>query len=70
MNVSYWKNNATGNYHVTLHAVSQTIVLTPGFFRKVIQMQGNVSVGCRELSFQVLEQLGFVVPSEISRKIV
>lgn len=68
--VSYWKNDATGNYHVTLHAVSQTIILTPGFFKKVMKMQGNVVVGCREVNFDVLQELGFVIPSEISRKIV
>lgn len=68
--VSYFKNNATGNYHVTLHSVSQTIILTPGFFRKVMKMKGNVLVGCKDLSFEVLCELGFVVSSEISKKIV
>ena len=70
VNVSYWKNEATGNYHVTLHAISQTIVLTPGFFRKVFRMQDNVVVGCREVNFEVLHELGFIVPTEINKKIV
>lgn len=67
--ISYLRNEVTMNYHVTLHVISQTIVLTPGFFKKVIGMQGNVVAGCRDVNSEILIELGFVFPSRMSRKI-
>lgn len=67
--ITYFKHES-GNYYVTLHVISQTIVLTPGFFRKVIHMQGNVLLGCQDVSLETIVNLGFVVPSFWTRKTV
>lgn len=67
--ISYFKHE-TGNYYVTLRTVSQTIVLLPGFFVRVMQLQHNVSVGCCDVDVHTLEELGFVVSDHLLLKTV
>lgn len=67
--ISYYKHES-GNYYVTFHSISQTIVLLPGFARRVLQMQGNVVIGCKDVPIETIIELGFVVPSFWTRKTV
>jgi hypothetical protein len=69
MRISYFKDHS-GNYLVTLVGYSQTIVVMTGYFRKVMEMKGNVVVGCCDVDLVVLNKLGFVVPGILVRKIV
>lgn len=59
MQISYYLH-ASGNYHVTLQAVRQTISLCPGYFRKMISIQGNVQVGCCEIDMELACEVGFI----------
>ncbi|MEQ2529760.1 hypothetical protein WMO40_24160 [Bacillaceae bacterium CLA-AA-H227] len=65
--ISYFKHDS-GNYYVTFS--SQTIVVLPGFFKRVIRMQGNVIVGCGQVDAEVLNELGFIVPTRFLLKTV
>ncbi|VFC58633.1 Uncharacterised protein [Clostridioides difficile] len=67
--ISYFKHE-TGNYFVTLQVISQTIVLLPGFFVRVMQLQHNASMGCCEVDIHTLVELGFVVPEHMLLKTV
>lgn len=67
--ISYYLHDS-GNYHVTLRTMDQTISLCPGYFRKMIGMEGSVIVGCREVDLQTVVELGFVVSSIWTRRSV
>jgi hypothetical protein len=65
--IIYFKH-VSGNYYVTLHCISQTIVLLPGFFKKVMQLEGNIALGARDVDLETIIELGFVIPSFWTRK--
>lgn len=57
-----YEKHKNGNYHVTLLAISQTIILIPRFFKKIMGMKGNVLLGCCDISHETLDNLGFIFP--------
>lgn len=66
LQVSYWKHEV-GSIIVTLQCLNQTISVLPGFFRKVMQIDYNVEVGCREITIDQALEMGFVFPSQIKK---
>ena len=60
--VSYSREYDTNLYRVTLHVISQTIVLPHGVLVKKIGMDPRCSVGCKELTIHEIIDLGFIFP--------
>lgn len=59
----FYEKHETGNFYVTLLCISQTIVLRPGFFRKIVGINKKTVAGCCEITAEQLCELGFVIPS-------
>lgn len=63
-----YEKHVSGNYHVTLICISQTISLCPGYFKKVANIEGDVLLGCKDITTSQMDELGFVIPSIWTRK--
>lgn len=60
--VRYSREYDTNLYRVTLLAASQTIVLSRGYLVKQIGMDPRCVVGCKEITFEQVNELGFIIP--------
>lgn len=63
-----YEKHVSGNYHVTLMSISQTISLRPGYLKKIINIKDDVLLGCMDINAFELEKLGFVIGSFWTRK--
>lgn len=59
LQTSYWRHES-GCMIVTLQCLNQTISVIPGFFKKVLQIDYNVEVGCRDITVEQAVKLGFI----------
>lgn len=64
LRISYYLHKS-GNYHVTLWSVGQTISVTPAFFRKQIAEGRSVIVGVLEVTAETAQHIGFIVPAPV-----
>ena len=60
--VRYSREYDTNLYRVTLLAANQTIVLSRGFLVKRIGMDPRCVIGCKEITIQQVNDLGFIIP--------
>lgn len=58
--VYYEKSNHNGLYNVTHVATGQTIVVHAPFFCNVAGVKADVLLGCKAVSAELLERLGFM----------
>lgn len=62
LQISYFEH-VSKNLIVTLHLLNQSIVINPSYFYKVLNENIPVTYGCREISFDIAQELGFVFNS-------
>lgn len=62
--VAYSREEGTNLYRVKAPHLGQTLVASRNFLVKNIGIDPRVIVGCKEVSFEALSDLGFVVDRE------
>lgn len=60
--ISYFREENTDLYRVTLHQIGQTIILSRHILVKKIGMNPRVLVGCKDIPIHEIIDLGFVFP--------
>lgn len=70
MRVSYSREYDTNLFRVTLHAISQTIVVDQRDLVRKIGMNARCSVGCKDITIDEIIDLGFKLPESISRLVI
>lgn len=65
LQASYWLHES-GNMHVTLHCLDQTLSVRPGYFKRVLEIEYDVEAGFREITVHQAVELGFKFPVSTS----
>lgn len=68
--IAYSNEEGTNLYRVTLFGFGQTLVASRGFLVKNIGIDPRAVVGCKDVSFEVVKDLGFVIEREKMRLVI
>lgn len=66
--VTYYKANPWGYYHVTLQVLDQEIAVHEKVLKSVLGVDYKVYLGCCEITIEECVELGFVFPTQSYRK--
>lgn len=61
--VSYYKANDWGYLHVNLQVINQEIAIHENAFRKILGIDYRVECGCREITLEQANDMGFIFPT-------
>jgi hypothetical protein len=66
--ITYYRANAWGYYHVTLQVLDQEIAVHEKVLKQVLGTDSRVYLGCCEITIEECVELGFVFPTQSYRK--